>query len=76
MRLTSWLDLGLAGVLWLLGLQLYRSAAQRHRRRKRSGEPGARGDLGAQVVTAVAAVMVATGLALVALSLVLGTLAG
>ena len=76
MRLASFIDLGLAGVLWLLGLQLFRRPAQRHRRRKQSGEPGARGDLGAQVVTAVAAAMVATGLALVALSLVLGTLAG
>lgn len=70
MQLVSWADLGLAGALSLFGLLMFRSAVLRRRRRLKEK----RGDPAARVVSGLSAVMVATGLLLLALSFWLGTL--
>lgn len=76
MQLVSWADLAIAGLLWLLGLQLFHNAGLRLRRRAQSSEPDQRRDPAAHIVMAAAAVMVAAGLVLVGLSLVMGALIG
>lgn len=76
MELVSWADLAIAGLLWLLGLQHFRNAGLRRRRRAQSSESARRADPGALVACGVGALMVALGLFLIALSLVLGALSG
>lgn len=70
MQLVAWADLGIAGALSLFGLLMFHSAlARRHRRRKEG-----RGDPAALLVSGLSAVMVATGLFLLALSFGIGAL--
>ncbi|MFO0574348.1 MAG: hypothetical protein U1A78_10130 [Polyangia bacterium] len=76
MQLVSWADLAIAGLLWLLGLQYFRNAGLRRRRRAQSSEPARRGDPGALIVSGVGALMVALGLFVIAISLVMGALIG
>lgn len=76
MRLLSWIDLLLAGSLWLGGLLLFRSALVRVHGRGGRGLRGFRQDPAALGVSVLAAVMVATAVAVLGLSLGLGMLLG
>lgn len=70
MQLVSWADLAIAGALSLFGLVMFRSAFLRRRLRLKEK----RGDPAALIVSGLAAVMVATGLLLLALSFWIGAL--